>query len=166
MAEKNNSNKMLTIGLVIIIAIAAIVVIYVNLPEEDKADDQITDDQTEDETENNESNIPETLLTVSYNNTKYKVNADKIQEKAPINTFHLRFNVRSIILWSFSINISCVIARTINRFASKPTKCSTPTHNFTKEWFHKSIIEPMIVIKNHDPVAISPRTALALSNCL
>ncbi len=67
MTEKNNTNKILTIGLVIIIAIAAIVLIYVNLPEDEKTNGEGTD------------NSNEVLLTVTYNDTNYEYKLEDLE---------------------------------------------------------------------------------------
>jgi DMSO/TMAO reductase YedYZ molybdopterin-dependent catalytic subunit len=61
MAEKDSSNKLITITLVVVICIAAIVFLYVNLPENDTI---IPDDEIEDPVE------PVTLLTIIYNDTQ------------------------------------------------------------------------------------------------
>lgn len=86
MAKEDMTSKMLAIILVVVISIAAIVVLYVNLPQENEAEDGTTDGQTDDtvddttdETEDNESVIPETLLTVTYNNTDYEYTFSEIE---------------------------------------------------------------------------------------
>lgn len=74
MAEKKQTTKMLTIGLVIVIAIATIVMIYVNLPKE-TIDDETKDDQIND----NEIEKPTVQLNVTYNNTEYTYNFTNIE---------------------------------------------------------------------------------------
>ncbi len=75
MAKEDMASKMLAIILIVVISIAAIVVLYVNLPQENEVEDGTTDGQTED----NESVIPETLLTVTYNNTDYEYTFSEIE---------------------------------------------------------------------------------------
>ena len=67
MAEKNNQNKIITITLAIIICLAAIVLLYVNLP--DGSSD--TDDETTDDT-NGGDEVEElsVVLTVTYGETE------------------------------------------------------------------------------------------------
>ena len=72
MVEKNNTNKMLTIGLVIIIAIAAIVLIYVNLPQQDK---------TNQDTKNNkEKETPNISLNISYEEQKLQYTLEDMEK--------------------------------------------------------------------------------------
>lgn len=70
MAEEK-SNKIITILLAVVITIAAIAIIYVNLPQEKNdeniTNDDVTDDNTDDGTDEN-NNPPATIIfTVTYN---------------------------------------------------------------------------------------------------
>lgn len=77
MAEKNNTNKMLSIGLVIVLVIAAVVMIYVNLPKEDT--NAGSGEDTQDETADNKTEKPTLTLTMTYNNTDYQYNFTDIE---------------------------------------------------------------------------------------
>lgn len=79
MAEKKNTNKILTIGLVLILAIAAIVVIYVNLPQEKSETDNQTGGESSDDTSDNDTEKPNTTLVVTYNNTEYEYNFEELE---------------------------------------------------------------------------------------
>lgn len=80
MAEKTNTNKMLTIGLIIVVALAAIVMIYVNLPQEDtentEPEDNTNDDTTNDGEQNNQS---ETVLTLIYGEEQINYTIEEIK---------------------------------------------------------------------------------------
>jgi len=79
MAEKKNTNKILTIGIVLILAIAAIVVIYVNLPQEKSENDNQTGGEFSDDTSDNDTEKPNTTLVVNYNNTEYEYNFEELE---------------------------------------------------------------------------------------
>lgn len=71
MGEENNTNKMLTIGLVVVVAIAVIVLMYVNLPQEDTT----TDEGTEDANGTNE-----VMLNVTYDNIKHEYTLEELED--------------------------------------------------------------------------------------
>jgi len=73
MAE-NNSNKMITIALAAVICIAAIVLLYTNLPQDNTNDE--TDNGTPDD---NQSAEPAVILTVTYNNTDYNYTLEDLE---------------------------------------------------------------------------------------
>ncbi len=73
MAEEN-SNKMITIALAVIICIAAIALLYVNLPANDTNDN--TDNNTND---GNESEEPPVLLTVTYNDSENEYTLEELE---------------------------------------------------------------------------------------
>lgn len=78
MADKDKTNKILTIVLAIVICLAAVVIIYVNLPQEttDYTQDETNDGNTTDDDETEE---PVTLLTVMYNNTKNEYTLEELE---------------------------------------------------------------------------------------
>ncbi len=67
MAE-NNSNKTITIALAVIICIAAIVLLYVNLPQD-----------STDTTDDNQNTEPLVLLTLIYNNTENEYTLEELE---------------------------------------------------------------------------------------
>ena len=80
MAERNNSNKIITILLAIVICVAAITILYVNLPPEGTEDEQIEDqDNNEDTADGNETEEPVVLLTVIYNETQNEYTLEDIE---------------------------------------------------------------------------------------
>jgi len=79
MTKEDTSSKMLTIILAIIISIAAIVFLYVNLPQ-DKTEDETGDGGTKDgDTGDSETEEPEVVLTVTYNDTDYQYTFSEIE---------------------------------------------------------------------------------------
>ncbi len=66
MTEKIKTNKILTIMLALIICVSAIVLLYVNLPKDEK-------------TENNQTEEPATVLTVIYGGKKINYTMDEIK---------------------------------------------------------------------------------------
>ena len=74
MAEKNNTNKILTIVLAVIICVSAIVLLYVNLPK-----NEIKDNNTNGSTDNNQTEEPVTVLTVIYGDEKINYTMDEIK---------------------------------------------------------------------------------------
>lgn len=74
MAEKKNTNKMLTIGLIIVLALAAMVMIYVNLPQEN-TDNTEPEDNTNDENQNDTS---KTALTLIYGEEQINYTLEEI----------------------------------------------------------------------------------------
>jgi hypothetical protein len=70
MIEKKNTNKILTFILAVIICISAVVLLYVNLPENETADGNINDNQTEDS---------EIVLTVRYGDEQFNYTIDEIK---------------------------------------------------------------------------------------
>jgi hypothetical protein len=81
MAEKNNPNKIITISLAIVICIAAIVLLYVNLPQENTdTTDDITDNTPDETKDNNQIEEPVVLLTIIYNNTKNEYTLKELED--------------------------------------------------------------------------------------
>ena len=77
MAE-NNSSKLITIMIAIIICAAAITLLYVNLPQNDTGNDNEINDDTTDGT-NDEPEEPETFLTVIYNNEQTDYTLEELE---------------------------------------------------------------------------------------
>ena len=61
-----DTNKILTIFLAVIICIAAVVLLYINLPKNETKENTSDDGNTNGETEDNETEEPVTVLTVIY----------------------------------------------------------------------------------------------------
>lgn len=80
MAKEDTSSKMLTILLAIIISIAAIVFLYVNLTQDTTEDETSDGDTNGGDTGDNETEEPETLLTVTYNNIDYEYSLEDLEE--------------------------------------------------------------------------------------
>jgi hypothetical protein len=74
MAKKDNSNKIITIVLAIAICLAAIVIIFVNLPQNDTSNDNTTDET------NDEPEEPVTFLTVIYNDEQTEYTLEELKE--------------------------------------------------------------------------------------
>ncbi len=74
MAEKNNTNKILTIVLAVIICVSAIVLLYVNLPK-----NETKDNNTNGSTDNNQTEEPVTVLTVIYGDEKINYTMNEIK---------------------------------------------------------------------------------------
>ena len=62
-----DTNKILTIFLVVIICIAAVVLLYVNLPKDETTDDTTDGDTANGDTDNNQTEEPEEILSIQYN---------------------------------------------------------------------------------------------------
>jgi len=71
MAKEDNTSKMLTILLVIVIAISAIIVLYINIPQNKTDDGKIDNSETNEESE--------TILTVIYGNEQINFSMDEIK---------------------------------------------------------------------------------------
>ena len=71
-----DTNKILTIFLAVIICIAAVVLLYVNLPKDETSDDNADEN---DNTNNNETLEPVILLTVIYNNTQNEYTLEDLE---------------------------------------------------------------------------------------
>lgn len=77
MAE-NNSNKLITIMLAIVICAAAITILYVSLPQNDTGNDETIDDESEE---------PITFLTVIYNNEQTEYALEELEEMDTITGY-------------------------------------------------------------------------------
>lgn len=91
MVEKKNTNKIFTFILALIICISAIVLLYVNLPEDDTADGDIIDGNVD----NNQTDEPVIALTVRYGDEQVNYTIDEIEsmisytgEGAKINNYY------------------------------------------------------------------------------
>jgi len=78
MAEKNNTNKILTIVLAVIICVSAIVLLYVNLPKDEKTDNNINNN-TNGSTDNNQTEEPVIVLTVIYGDEQTEYTIDELE---------------------------------------------------------------------------------------
>jgi len=78
MAEKN-SNKLITIMLALIICVAAITILYVNLPKSETNENE-TDDGTTDQQENNDqSEEPTVILTIIHNDIEDEYTLEELE---------------------------------------------------------------------------------------
>jgi len=73
MAKENSTNKIMAIALIIVLLIAAIVVIYVNLPKEDTKD------------ENDQTETPQVSLNITYGDQTVKYTFEDIVEMENIS---------------------------------------------------------------------------------
>jgi len=80
MAEENNQNKLITVTLAIIICIAAITVLYVNLPQKDTSEEE--NNETIDENEE-----PETILTMIYNDEQTEYTLEELESMDSITGY-------------------------------------------------------------------------------
>ena len=78
MSEKNHTNKILTIVLAVIICISAIVLLYVNLPRDEKIENN-TDNNSNSAINDNQTNDRIILLTVTYNNSKNEYTLEDLE---------------------------------------------------------------------------------------
>ena len=74
MAEKNNSNKMITIALIAIICLAAMILLYVNLPDSEKTSDDINENIDEETVEK-----PIVNLSIIYDDQSITYSFDEIE---------------------------------------------------------------------------------------
>ena len=75
MVEKKNTNKILTFILAVIICISAIVLLYVNLPEDETADGKINDGNIND----NQTEDSDIVLTIRYGDEQLNYTIDEIK---------------------------------------------------------------------------------------
>jgi hypothetical protein len=75
MIEKKNTNKILTFILALIICISAVVLLYVNLPEDETADGNIIDDNIND----NQTEESDIVLTVRFGDEQFNYTIDEIK---------------------------------------------------------------------------------------
>lgn len=79
MAKKDDTNKMITIVLAIVICLAAIVIIFVNLPQDNATIEDNDDNDTTEEP------VEETILTITYGDTINEYNLSKLESYEPIS---------------------------------------------------------------------------------
>jgi len=86
MAEKNNSNKILTILLAIVVCAAAVTILYVSLPQEgtedNEIDEQDTDDQVDDDIVGSEA-----ILNVTYNGDQTNYTLEELESMVAITGY-------------------------------------------------------------------------------
>jgi hypothetical protein len=75
MIEKKNTNKILTFILALIICISAVVLLYVNLPEDETADGNIINDNIND----NQTEESDIVLTVRFGDEQFNYTIDEIK---------------------------------------------------------------------------------------
>ena len=80
MAKEEPYNKLITLFLAIVICLAAITILYVNLP--DSQDEDSTDDGTEDTNDDNNDNDEEesVILTISYGTESYEYTLSELED--------------------------------------------------------------------------------------
>ena len=108
------ANKILTIFLVVIICIAAVVLLYVNLPKDETTDDD-ADENTNDNTNNNETMEPVILLRVTYNDTQNEYTLEDL-ENFTSTTGTARYIKTSPFLSSASVIIIPPMNETANEY--------------------------------------------------
>jgi hypothetical protein len=74
-----DTNKLLTLFLAVIICIAAVVLLYINLPKNETIESTSDDGNTNRETEDNETEEPVTVLTVIYGNEQTEYTLEKLE---------------------------------------------------------------------------------------
>ena len=79
MAEKN-TNKIITIVLAIIITFAALTVLYINLPEENKKTSDDSDGDVQDDTDDEDVNEQEVILTITYDSDEKEYTLSELEE--------------------------------------------------------------------------------------
>jgi hypothetical protein len=85
-----DTNKILTIFLAIIICIAAVVLLYVNLPKDETTDDTTDDDITNGDTNGNQTEEPEepvTVLTIIYGDEQTNYTLEELESMETITGY-------------------------------------------------------------------------------
>ena len=125
MAKEDKTSKMLTILLAIVISIAAIAVLYVNLPENEGNDD--TGNIDNQEPEGNETEEPVVLFSVTYKNTDYNYTLENL-----VSIEEYTGNIRYIKLgWLPEIVITDPINFTGVRWSTLATKIGISSENYS-----------------------------------
>ena len=121
MAEKNNSNKIITITLAVIICLAVAVIIYVNLPtKEEKTSDQ---GESGGKTNNTQTNDSEKVLTIIYGDEQINYTMDEIKSMTPYTSVGAKINKKFTITGPYhytGVKISTFLAD----FTDLPSKYS------------------------------------------
>jgi len=120
-----DTNRILTIFLAVIICIAAVVLLYVNLPKDGTSDDN-ADEDANDNTNNNETVEPVILLTVIYNNTQNEYTLEDL-ENFSSTTGTARYMKASLFFSSGTIMIIPPMNETANEYTG--VKISTIIEN-------------------------------------
>ena len=118
MADKNNSNKILTIVLAVIICISAVIILYVNLPKDDINDGETIDDTVDDETEE-----PVTILTVIYGDEQINYTMDEIKAMTPYTGEGAKINKKLTITGPYSYT-GVKISILLSEFENLPSNYS------------------------------------------
>ncbi|PNX48295.1 MAG: hypothetical protein BV457_04030 [Thermoplasmata archaeon M9B1D] len=118
-----DTNKILTIFLAVIICVAAVVLLYVNLPKDGTSEDNADEN---DNTNNNETVEPVILLKVIYNNTQNKYTLEDL-ENFSSTTGTARYMKASLFFSSGTIMIIPPMNETANEYTG--VKISTIIEN-------------------------------------
>ena len=118
-----DTNKILTIFLAVIICIAAVVLLYVNLPKDETTEDNADEN---DNANNNETVEPVILLSVIYNNTQNEYTLEDL-ENFSSTTGTARYMKASLFFSSGTIMIIPPMNETANEYTG--VKISTIIEN-------------------------------------
>jgi len=125
MTKEDKTSKMLTILLAIVISIAAIAILYVNLPQNEGNDG--TGDIDNQEPEGNETEEPVVLFSVTYKNTDYNYTLENL-----VSIEEYTGNIRYIKLgWLPEIVITDPINFTGVRWSTLATKIGISSENYS-----------------------------------
>jgi len=125
MAKEDKTSKLLTIILAIVISIAAIAVLYVNLPENEESNDigNIDNEGPED----NETEEPAALFSITYNNTDYNYTLENL-----VSIEEYTGNIRYIKLgWLPEIVITDPINFTGVQWSTLATEIGISSENYS-----------------------------------
>ena len=134
MAEEK-PNKVMTIALILIICIAAVVLLYVNLPS-----DETTDDTTDDTT-NGDTEEPVTVLTVIYGDEQTEYTMDEIKSMTPYTGEGAKINKKLTITGPYNytgVKMSTLLAE----FENLPENYSintTATDGYPQHYTYEQI---------------------------
>jgi hypothetical protein len=129
MVGKNNTNKILTIVLALIICISAIVILYVNLPKDEKTGDN-TNNNSNGSTDNNQTEEPVTVLTVIYGNEQINYTLDQIKSMVSYTGIGAKINKKLSITGPYNytgVKMSTFLSELKNLKTSKKANYSINT---------------------------------------
>jgi len=113
MTEKNNTNKILTIVLAVIICVSAIVLLYINLPKDETTD-------------NNQTEEPVTVLTVIYRDEKINYTMDEVKAMTSYTGEGAKINKKLIITGPYNFT-GVKISTFLSELEDLPTNYSINT---------------------------------------
>jgi len=140
MTEKNNTNKILTIVLAVIICVSAIVLLYVNLPKDETTDDNINNN-TNGSTDNNQTEEPVTVLTVIYGDEKINYTMDEIKAMTSYTGEGAKINKKLTITGPYNFT-GVKISTFLSELEDLPTNYSintTSSDGYSQHYTYKQI---------------------------